>query len=113
MKYTEDNIIFEGIHEARLWQRGRWVCIDDGRKLFVQNTLTPWSFLEPCSDEFWLDGWQETEELLTVALDAHGLNPDNYYPKAEFYGDGFFPACRTFEHALEYANAVYNIENGC
>lgn len=102
--YKEEDFICEPDYFHRNWQSCNWIT-KDGREAFHHRTYTSW--MKDWRDVFWLDGWQETEELLMEAIAAHGLNTADYYAVEEFYGPGYFPACSTSEAAINYFNATY------
>ena len=99
---TQKNISFEGIHECRTFQRGKWTF--NGDTVCVENTRTPW--MKPMLTEYWLQGWQHDSDSLFHALEAHGLDKNKYYAVEEFYGEGVFPATEDLQAAIDYFNAT-------
>lgn len=103
-KYVIEDFICEPGYFHRTWQSCNWVT-KDGKKAFHQRTYTPW--MKDWWDAFWLDGYQESEDRLFEAIEARGLNRDDYYAIDECYGCGVFPATESLDTAIAYFNATY------
>lgn len=91
-----------GVHEARLWQACNWY--DGENYAFHERTYFPWSPFKEVHSEYWLNGHSETKKEMEEKITEMGLDIKRYHVLEEFYGEGFFPACREFEDAEAFYN---------
>jgi hypothetical protein len=102
MKATLENMVIEPGQFKHSFQTCDWFF--NGKNAFHHRTYTP--RMRPMTDEYWLDGWQHSAAELKEAISAHGLDPEKYECRPEYYGEGFFPVAFTVTDALAYFNAV-------
>lgn len=99
MKFTDEEIVIEPVHEGRKWQAHNYTA--NGVHLFHLRTYIPWSCFKQITEEAWLDCHGTKAQIIAIASRHGGHALEDFYPEDE-NNPGYFLAFDSEEKALVF-----------